>query len=327
MNTFYYRFIFEGNENFHMNSTVEVVILSGFLGSGKTTLLQKLLAAEKEKERKIAVVMNEVGRVSIDSTLLPNETLLKELLNGCVCCTLSGKLELQLNDLLHRNHLDVIYIETTGIAHPMEVLETCLSPLLADKIKIHSICTVLDATSWMDRRKFKVPIQKLITEQVKHADVIVLNKIDRTSEITAGEIAEELRGLNKSARIIPAEYTNVDTEELLTKRATGRKDWEALHAVEHLHVKTYVHTFERPINEQLFENFLRDMPENIYRIKGYVQFEGNPTTILFQYSYGVSYQTDPGIRMKTLLVFIGDDLDHEKLFASLTHLENATSKP
>ena len=46
---------------------VEVFILSGFLGSGKTTLLTNLLLQEKELNRKVAVVMNELGKVSIDS--------------------------------------------------------------------------------------------------------------------------------------------------------------------------------------------------------------------------------------------------------------------
>jgi G3E family GTPase len=110
------------------------------------------------------------------------------------------------------------------------------------------------------------------------------------------EIVEELRDLNTSGKILPAEYTNVDLEELMERRSSERTSWEELHAVEHLHIKTYVHTFHGPINERLFEKFLRTMHDKIYRIKGYIQFEGNPTTILFQYSYGVTYQTDPGIR-------------------------------
>ncbi|WP_404331950.1 GTP-binding protein [Mesobacillus maritimus] len=39
------------------------------------------------------------------------------------------------------------------------------------------------------------------------------------------------------------------------------------------HIKTYVHTFLHPIDEQLFENFLRTMPDTIYRIKGYISFK------------------------------------------------------
>ncbi|MBM4763169.1 hypothetical protein GNT69_12915 [Bacillus sp. B15-48] len=55
------------------------------------------------------------------------------------------------------------------------------------------------------------------------------------------------------------------------------------------------------------------MPDNIYRIKGYIQFKGNPDTLLFQYSYGMHLHINSGLKMKNTLVFIGDDLDHNKL--------------
>ena len=60
----------------------EIYILSGFLGSGKTTLLKQLLQQEKDRNRNIAVVMNELGQVSIDSNEVEKDTPLKELLNG-----------------------------------------------------------------------------------------------------------------------------------------------------------------------------------------------------------------------------------------------------
>ena len=152
---------------------VEIYILSGFLGAGKTTLLQKALEEEQRNGRKSRVVMNEIGQVSIDSDAVPNGTPLKELLNGCVCCTLSDKLEVQLSELLNQYDLDVIYIETTGAAHPVEVLDACLSPLLAEKVRIHSIITLIDAALWLERHKLKIPLRKLITEQVEHADIII----------------------------------------------------------------------------------------------------------------------------------------------------------
>jgi G3E family GTPase len=45
----------------------EIYILSGFLGSGKTTLLKQLLQQEKDRNRNFAVVLIEVGHVSIYS--------------------------------------------------------------------------------------------------------------------------------------------------------------------------------------------------------------------------------------------------------------------
>jgi G3E family GTPase len=308
-------------------TTVAINILSGFLGSGKTTLLRKILENEQRERKKVAVIMNEMGQVSIDSDSVPKETPLKELLNGCVCCTLSDKLEVQISELLNQYDLDVIYIETTGVAHPVEVLDACLSPLLADKVMIHSIITLLDAVCWTDRKKLKIPLQKLISEQVKHADIIVLNKVDCISKKRQKNIEEELRSINSTGKIIPTEFASIDFGTIKCLERKERLEHEKVHAIKHLHMKTYVHTFIHPISEKLFKDFLRTMPENIYRIKGYIRFKGNPDTFLFQYAYGMPFQTKSGLKMNNTLVFIGDDLDHNNLRETLCNIEkNSMSK-
>ena len=265
--------------------------------------------------------MNEIGQVSIDSDSVPKDTPLKELLNGCVCCTLSNKLEIQLSELLNQYDLDIIYIETTGVAHPVEVLDSCLSPLLADKVRIHSIITLVDAAFWMGRKTLKIPLQKLIAEQVKHADVIVLNKVDCISKKSQTSIEEELRSINPTGKIIPTEFANIDIRTVTNLERKERVEHEKAHAIQHLHMKTYVHTFLHPINEKLFENFLRTIPDNIYRIKGYIRFTGNTDTLLFQYAYGMPFHTNSGLKMNNTLVFIGDNLDHNKLQKILCDLE------
>lgn len=305
---------------------VEIYILSGFLGAGKTTLLQKILEEEQRKERKVAVIMNEMGRISIDSDAVPGKIPLKELLNGCVCCTISDKLEVQLSELIHQFELDVIYIETTGVAHPVEVLDACLSPLFADRIKIKSIITLVDANRWNDRHNLRIPLQKLITEQVKHADAILLNKIDLISEEQLKDIKNELHSFNPSSNIIPAKFADIDFEILNKTERKIQTDHEKTHATEHLHIKTYVHTFSEPIDKELFEEFLKTMPDSIYRIKGYIRFTGFQDTFLFQYAYGMPLHTRSGMNMKNTLVFIGDGLDHSSLETTLKKLELTSLK-
>lgn len=300
---------------------MEIYILAGFLGAGKTTLLQRILEEEQGNNRKVAVIMNEMGQVSIDSDAVPKNIPLKELLNGCVCCTLSDKLEVQLSELLNQFELDVIYIETTGVAHPIEVLDACLSPLLADKVRIQSIITLLDAACWMDRHKLKIPLRKLITEQVKHADTIVLNKIDRISEESHRVIENELHMMNPTGKIIPTKFANINLNSIQYVERKGQDEHEKTHAIDHLHIKTYVHTFSHPINEKLFEDFLKTMPDSIYRIKGYIQFTGKLETFLFQYAYGMPFHTKSGLKVNNTLVFIGDELDHSNLQKTLSNLE------
>lgn len=304
--------------------SVEIYILTGFLGAGKTTLLQRLIEEELKNNRKVAVIMNEMGKVSIDSDSIPENIPLKELLNGCVCCTLSDQLGVQLSELIHQSELDVIYIEATGVAHPVEVLDACLSPLfLANKIKIQSILTLLDATCWMDHHTLRFPLQKLIIEQVKHADIIILNKIDRVTKENQQIIENELAVVNPTAKIIPTKFAHIN---LSTIQPIVRKepiDHEQTHAIDHLHMKTYVHTFTHPINEKLFEDFLKTMPDSIYRIKGYIRFIGKPETLLFQYAYGMPMHTKSGLKLNNILVFIGDALDHRYLQTTLNQLEQS----
>ena len=85
-----------------------VLLLTGYLGSGKTTLLNRIL--KNEKGIKFAVIVNDIGEVNIDASLIENggvvgqkDDSLVALQNGCICCTLKMDLVQQLNDIMVRN--------------------------------------------------------------------------------------------------------------------------------------------------------------------------------------------------------------------------------
>merc|ERR1719155_420068 len=109
-----------------------VIVLTGYLGAGKTTLLNYVLREQRDK--KLAVIENEIGEVSIDDQLVEQkaEDMAEELVvldNGCICCTIRGDLRATLQNLVkrireERVHLDGILIELTGAADPAPVVQT-----------------------------------------------------------------------------------------------------------------------------------------------------------------------------------------------------------
>jgi G3E family GTPase len=299
----------------------EVYILSGFLGTGKTTLLKQILQHEKDRNRIIAVMMNELGSVSIDSDAVDTDVPLKELLGGCICCTIQDKLESQLQGLLFDHDLDAIYIETTGAAHPVEVLDAVLSPLFADKLAIKGIITTVDGQQWLNRRNLDPQVHQLLLEQVKHADLIIVNKSDLLNDAEQAKISMDIQGLNTHAKCILSIYSKMPMRLLEGLAYTEKAKSAAAHVQTDLRLSTFVHQFQGAVNQKDFEDFLRALPDSIYRIKGYVLFSHSQYPDLFQYSYGMPLYMKEYMKMPLNLVFIGQVTDWSLLEQQLQELE------
>lgn len=301
----------------------EIYILSGFLGSGKTTLLKKLLQAEKESGRKVAVMMNELGEISIDSEEVDEDVPLKELLGGCICCTIQDKLEAQLQELLVIHQPDCIYIETTGAAHPVETLDAVLSPLFATQLHVKGILSVVDGRLWLNRRTYSPQIQQLIAEQVRHADLIVINKADELSEAEKVLLTTGMQSINDKAKMILTTYSRVSMKEINSISHQRKLQLSKSHVVSDLKLSTFVYTFLNAIDLDQFENFLHTLPDTIYRIKGYVKFSSSSFPYLFQFSYGMPIYMKEEMNMPLNLVFIGENIQWDDISRKLQGLEKA----
>src|SRR5690606_29903324 len=71
---------------------------------------------------------NAFGDVNIDSELAKSSHIqTKEILNGCLCCVLVGKLHDALEEIVQKyEHLDRLIIETAGTAYPFPVINEIL---------------------------------------------------------------------------------------------------------------------------------------------------------------------------------------------------------
>ncbi|MGZ4159961.1 MAG: CobW family GTP-binding protein [Neobacillus sp.] len=300
----------------------EVYILSGFLGSGKTTLLKQLLEDERRLGRKTAVMMNELGKISIDSDSVTNDDVaLKELLGGCICCSLQDKLETQLQGLLVEEKPEVIYIETTGAAHPVEVLDAILSPLFADRLLIKGILTTVDGLRWMDRKNLSPQLQQLILEQVRHADLILINKMNELSESEQARITYEIQSINSEAKCLLTNYSQIAIDQLRKLTVSFDRQTEIVQQKKKLNLTTFVYQFHKAISHSMFEEFLKCLPDTIYRIKGYVQFDHSSYPTLFQFSYGMPIYMQEYMKLPLNLVFIGENIYWDQIEIQLEKLE------
>jgi len=208
---------------------IPVTILTGFLGSGKTTLLNYIL--QEQRDKKIAIIENEFGEISIDDALLKKEKMamaekIVVMDNGCMCCTIRGDLEKGLLGILDDIHkgggIDAIMIETTGMADPVPIVRTFMSnPGLTEELRLDAVIAMADAKNILARLQDDVEEGKVneAYQQVAFADKIILNKLDLVTTEQAIAVKDAIRGINKYAKVLPAVRGRVKVSELTNLRA------------------------------------------------------------------------------------------------------------
>lgn len=194
---------------------IPVTIVTGFLGSGKTTLLNHLLNGAHGK--RIAIIENEFGEVSIDDALLveSNQTIFK-MSNGCLCCTINGDLVRTLTELIaRRSEFDYVIIETTGVANPAPVVQTFMvNEDIAEAFALDAVVTTIDA------KHIGEHIEHIeCKEQVAFADILILNKLDLVTTDEAEAVVTKLRSLNGLAVIHRTERSNIALAAILDQHA------------------------------------------------------------------------------------------------------------
>ncbi|MET4562310.1 G3E family GTPase [Lysinibacillus parviboronicapiens] len=289
----------------------DVYLFSGFLGSGKTSMLTDVIRQLKEKGLKPAVIMNELGKLPFDSQAVEDDVPLKEMLDGCICCSGAEKTEAQIQSLLLDSEFDVLIIETTGAAHPVEALDAVYSPLFAEQLNVKGIVTVADSKLWLDRETLTPQIRSLFMEQIRHAHLLLANKIDLLTETQQAQVIYELQGFNPHAFILQTTHGRVPFQLLESLTATSQVDKRDIVSapISSIHLGSRLVEFtECAFTQQQFEEWVRQLPDSVYRMKGYVPVEGIKNPMLFQYAYGMVQWLPEYVKMPAKLVIIGENV-------------------
>ncbi|MNW62798.1 hypothetical protein D3C74_409520 [compost metagenome] len=92
----------------------------------------------------------------------------------------------------------------------------------------------------------------------------------------------------------------------------------------------YTHYFKRAVNSEEFEQFVRELPRDVYRAKGIVTFSDTSSRFLFQYAYREAdfMKITPQGEVPDVAVFIGEHFSSGELRTQLLQLEKRTlSRP
>ncbi|KGR76913.1 CobW family GTP-binding protein [Ureibacillus sinduriensis] len=289
----------------------DVFLFSGFLGSGKTSMLTHVLKQFKEKGLKPAVIMNELGKLPFDSQALDEDIPLKEMLEGCICCSGAEKTEAQIQSLLADNEFDVLIIETTGAAHPVEALDAVYSPLFAESLNIKGIVTVADSKRWLERAALTPQVRSLFMEQIRHAHLLLANKMDLLTEAEQAKVVFEMQGVNPNAFILQTTNGKVPINLLENLQATApssNKEVQSAKIGKNLHLSSRLIELHQSYTQEEFEEWVRSLPSSVYRIKGYVAIEGIRNPFVFQYAYGLVQWIPEYINMPPKIVMIGENI-------------------
>ncbi|WP_308579404.1 GTP-binding protein [uncultured Oribacterium sp.] len=190
----------------------KIDIISGFLGAGKTTFIQKLLS-DALKGENVVLIENEFGEIGVDSGFLKNAGIeIREMNQGCICCSLVGDFESSLKEVIEQYHPDRILIEPSGVGKLSDILSAVKTVSENLDVKLDGAVTVVDATK---AKLYNKNFGEFFDDQIRFATSVVLSRMD----IASGEKAEEainiVRGINPHANLITTGIAELSGEKLL----------------------------------------------------------------------------------------------------------------
>jgi len=306
-------------------------VLCGFLGSGKTTLLNGIIERQRARERCVGVIQNEIGATGVDERLVGDAAPVLAMDEGCVCCTISGNLRAGVRELQARANPEVLILETTGLANPLNLRAELEE--LREMVRLEAVIAVLDGL----HGEALLAESELGRDQVRGADVVVLSKCNLASPGQRLHLRAEAKALNPAARLYESSIDPLPPE-LLPLFEPARTAAGLLPRVPGAHtshgdegfsaVRLYL---RRPLPRADIVRLARTCPGDPFRVKGILEtLEDGP--VLLQ-GVGKECAVEPFAgsgktsTAPAFIVCIGRHLDSRALLAHWAEADAAAELP
>ncbi len=263
---------------------IEVLIVTGPLGAGKTTAVNRLLKREIAAHRRVAVLINEFGSVSVDETLInaerPELAGIANLINGCVCCSLRDDVVAALAAWCDRptgERPERVVMETTGLADPTELLDLELDPALQGRLRLVGCLTIVSCLGPLDH----LQTRELLRRQIALASLIHISKADLDPSLAMAWESEIRRAFPHIALVqsrqgeTPAEATDPWCGDLQPLP----EGWVKSEGPSFAEARSLTLHWDHPIDPAALELLFQRPPigGELLRAKGVCAFEGWPT--------------------------------------------------
>lgn len=181
---------------------MKIAQIAGFLGSGKTTALMKIVDELVNRKHKIAIVVNDVGDISVDARFIEAHGLkAKEISGGCICCQIAGSFAETLAKLHDSFDPDIVIVEPSGVAIPWGLKRAAeYSEAKTEVVIEHApVITLVDSTRIEVMMK---AVRRLVETQIREADICFVNKVDAATPEQIKMTEEAIREMNPAAEIL-----------------------------------------------------------------------------------------------------------------------------
>lgn len=182
---------------------MKITQIAGFLGCGKTTLLLKLSRnLAEDGNRKVALVVNEIGEIPVDGKIMEESGMqVKDIGGGCICCEVASTFAKTIYRLYKDFKPDHVLVEPTGVAVPHQVKLAARMGGRDAKISLGPAIVLFDATRPAELLDMDM-LGQLVTTQVKDADIIAISKIDAVDEEAIKDAALRVGEYNAKAAMV-----------------------------------------------------------------------------------------------------------------------------